>query len=101
MWEGSRPRLRRTVPEDWELEEEELEEVLDGSAGSEEFDEEEWEALLAAVASDAQQDAFVNELQARMERVVLSLPKSYSQRAQAEFLKELEDRTKEAFAAAE
>lgn len=48
------------------------------------------------------EEAFVRDLQKRMEGVVLNLPNgSYAQRVQAEYLKEVEDRGKSLYAAME
>jgi hypothetical protein len=61
--------------------------------------EESWAELLAAgAAQGATVAGFTRALQQRMESVVLGLPNgSYAQRVQAEYLKELESRSKGAF----
>jgi len=64
--------------------------------------EEEWDALLARSRAEAPgltELALQTALQQRMEGVVLGLPNgSYAQKIQAEYLKELERRVKDAFA---
>ncbi len=60
-----------------------------------------WSAKFDAIAEGGfSEEAFVKDLQQRMEGVVLNLPNgSYAQRVQAEYLKEVEDRGKAAYAA--
>lgn len=80
----------------------------DGSAGEDPADaalnavlgapEPEWGAQLAAAAAGVGGAAFDAALRKRMERVALGLPSgSYAQRVQAEYLKEVEARAKDAF----
>ncbi|PSC76574.1 hypothetical protein C2E20_0188 [Micractinium conductrix] len=58
-----------------------------------------WTRLIRANADTISEAAFMEALQRRMEGVVLGLPSgSYAQRVQAEYLKELEERARAAFA---
>ena len=59
----------------------------------------EWSLHRAAVESgDLSEPSFMEELQRRMERVVLGLQSgSYAQRVQAEYLKEVEARARVVF----
>lgn len=64
-------------------------------------DESLWGNMISQRAGDgsSSEPAFMSALQRRMEAVVLGLPSgSYAQRVQAEYLKELEERAKSAFA---
>jgi flagellar biosynthesis regulator FlaF len=62
--------------------------------------ESEWESILTELNSkgDISEESFMEELQKKMETIVLSLSSgSYAQRVQAEYLKELQTRAKSVF----
>ena len=61
----------------------------------------EWPKKFDEIIEDGfSEEAFNKDLQKRMEGVVLNLPNgSYAQRVQAEYLKEVEDRGKNIYAA--
>lgn len=62
--------------------------------------ESEWEAIVSQLNSmgDISEESFMEELQKKMETIVLSLSSgSYAQRVQAEYLKELQTRAKSVF----
>ena len=62
--------------------------------------ESEWEGLITEFsnAGKISEESFMEELQKKMEKIVLSLSSgSYAQRVQAEYLKELQSRAKSVF----